>query len=238
MKKILLGILFSLYALCAGGQQPDDIRFRQEWLEQMTLEELRLIGAGIYAKHGYAQEEDHVQFYVEGQAWRMPASPSDIDLSETDRHNLSQLRVVEQRKRKMRDAALRELRVIKEAANNNDRAYLDKMFSSILDGEFYEATIDELKVTMNRIDLDRIHWNNGRGLYKVTIDDGYEISGYEIRFEGDKVKLSGGISGHTEIFGSFADLYSDFMSESEYAAIWTFEMSENSLTFMHLSIVG
>ena len=214
----------------------------EEELTGKSLEELALLRNEIYARKGYVFQNRMYQNYFEYRKWyKIAASNSDVKLSKIELQNVDLFKSLETKLQKKRDFAIRDLKRLKQAVNNNDEAEIDKYLIDLKEENlkmYYSDFLSDIKSTLNYIDLDDINWNKGRGLYKVTIDNGYNISCYQISIEQDIITITCGNQSHSEIFGDFDDGYSDYMSESESSFWWIFEMQENGIKFKHFGAAG
>ena len=247
-KSILLLIMPFLIAFHCNGQTIDDCAFCSEELlteEQLSdkgLEELSMLRNEIYARKGYLFSNNLYQYYFENQHWyKLANSNDDVKLSDIETKNVALLKSLENKSQKKRDAAIRDLKKLKKAINNNDESTIDKFIhkmKSVDDYESYDNLLQRLKETLNYINLNEIGWNKGKGIYGISIDNGYKIYGYKITFGANRVVIETGDYSHSEIFGDFNDGYSDYMSESEYVYFWIFEMQEEGIVFEMFIVAG
>ena len=239
MKKNILIILIFLTSQNIFSQTISDCStcnravLTEKQLSGKSLEELALLRNEILARKGYVFSTPKYSQYFENQSWYKPAqSNAEIKLSEIENKNIEIIKELEAREKTKRDRALTDLKELKSALNSNNETVINKYLSKLSRGaENYNALISELKEAFSKIDLNNIHWNKNSGLYKVTIDDGYSISKYEILFDYDTVKIQYGMYAHSEIFGNFDDGYSDYMSENEHQTWYVFKMSINGIIF-------
>lgn len=219
----------------------DEYEIPKEELEGKSMEELALLRNEIYARNGYVFQNDLYQAYFKYKAWYKPAqSNDDVKLSAIEIRNIDLFKRLEDKIQRKREAAISGLKTLTIALNNNDKQAYDEIYRKldIPEPESCRGIMSELITTLNMIDFDQVHWNKGRGLYKILIDNGYLIRGYEAHFTEDEIRIETGDYAHSEIFGGFHDGYSDYMSENEYNYFWVFEMREEGIVFKYFHAAG
>ena len=201
-------------------------------LSGKSLEELALLRNEILARKGYVFSTPKYSQYFENQSWYKPVQANaEIKLSEIENKNIEIIKKLEAREKTKRDRALTDLKELKSALNSNNETVINKYLSKLSRGaEIYNALFSELKETFNKIDLNNIHWNKNSGLYKVTIDNGYSFSSYEIMFGYDTVRIEY-IYANSEIFGDIGDGFSEYVPEGEHQIRYVFKMTENGIIF-------
>jgi hypothetical protein len=208
-------------------------------LKGKSLEELALLRNEILARKGYVFSSGKYSGYFEHQDWYKPVqSNSEIKLSDTETKNISLLKNLEAQEKTKRDKAISDLKELKNALNADNKTVIKKYLSKMSKEEYYGVLINKLKEILNKIDLDDINFNKKSGLYKVSIDNGFSISSYEIRFDYETVRIEGGMNSHSEIFGDFDDGYSDYMSEDEFLFWYIFKVTETGIIFDHWDVAG
>lgn len=201
-------------------------------LKGKTLEELQLLRNEILARKGYVFSTEIYSKYFENQSWYKPVSSNDkIELNATEKQNVELLKNLESKEKSKRDKAISDLKELKSGLNDNNSNLISKYLSKLKTDEYYKESLNGLKDALNKIDLDNIHWNRKLGLYKLSIDDGYSISSYEILFRDGQIKIQSGMNSHSSIFGEFDDGYSDYMSENESQDWWVFNINESGIEF-------
>lgn len=207
-----------------------------------SMEELSLLRNEIYARNGYIFSKGKYSRYFEDKDWYKPVeSNSLVQLSATEIHNIDFLKAQEAAIQQRRDNAIRDLKTLKTALNENDKETVLRFMKKLkqTEGNYYDSFIDNLKYALNKIDFEDINWNKGKGLYSVTIDNGYCKSEYRLYFEDDTVTVyASDIMAHSEIFGDFGDGYSDYMSENEFSCWFVFELKDNGISFRNLGAAG
>ncbi|WP_177765739.1 hypothetical protein [Flavobacterium sp. I3-2] len=98
--------------------------------------------------------------------------------------------------------------------------------------------MSDLKTTLNYINLDGINWNKDSGLYSISLDDGFAVYKFAIRFFYDTVQIEYGMNSHSEIFGEFDDGYSDYQSEDEYQSWYIFKLTTEGIVFETDRVAG
>ena len=246
MKKIIFAILIFTTIQNVFSQTISNcstcsrVVLNENQLNRKSLEELALLRNEILARKGYVFSTEKYSRYFESQNWYKPVqSNSKIRLSEIENRNIEIIKQLETREKTKRNRAISDLKELKSALNTNNETVIGKYLSEIpREAEYYNAIISELKEALNKIDLNNIHWNKNSGLYKVTVDNGFSISSYEILFDYETIRIMSGMNSHSEIFGDFEDGYSDYMSEDE-AQIWfVFKMTENGIIFERWDSAG
>ena len=212
---------------------------KENQLKGKSVEELALLRNEISARKGYVFSTAKYARYFENKGWYKPAqSNSEIVLSTIENQNSSLLKNIESKEVEKRNKALENLTELKKALNDKNQNVVAKYLDKIVKEEYFDNLKNDLKITLNHINLEDINWNKKSGLYKVSIDNGHHVSQYEILFEYDKVTLTNGVSQHSEIFGDFDDGYSDYMSEEEYQIWFVFKITENGIVFENFNGAG
>lgn len=211
-------------------------------IEGKSLEELSRLRNEIFARNGYTFSTPLYDWYFSTKGWYSPAeSNSSVQLSAIATQNVEFLKEQEAIIQKRRDNAIRDLKILRKSLNENDKETVLRFMKVLKQGdeEHYDHFIEQLKYALNKIDFEDINWNKGRGLYGITIDNGYCISEYKLYFENDTVTVhSSEIMDHSEIFGDFGDGYSDYMSESTSSYLFVFYMKDNGLKFQTIFVAG
>lgn len=252
-KKLILGIFAIAIAFAAHGKraltyQTCSTRILTEAdIDTVSLEELALMRNEIFARHGYRFSNEYYENIL-GQTWPKAGSNDEIELSAIEQRNVEILRAREQILQKRRDAAFRDLRTLRTALKEGDHATIKRFITREALGvsdlseewfkEWYDGTVGDLLTCLDNINLDKLHWNRGQGLYKVTIDNGYDVREHSLHIKGDTIRLTTGMHSHSEIFGDFGDGFSDYMSEGEYACIWEFTITDRGIVFTSFQAIG
>lgn len=201
-------------------------------LEDKSLEELQLLRNEILARKGYVFSSDLYWRYFEDQPWYKPDSSNEkIDLNAIEKQNVELIKNLEAKEKSKRETSISDLKALKKGLNDNDEKVISKYLSKLKSDGYYKSLIAELKFTLNKIDLSDIHWNRKSGLYKVSVDNGYSISSYEILFQDGQIKIQCGMNSHSSIFGEFFDGYSDYMSENESQTWFVFNQTDSGIVF-------
>ncbi len=247
MKKKLFFCILILITLNSNGQTLtncaicDKQLVTEKQLEGKSPEELSLLRNEIYARKGYIFSEGKYDNYFQRKSWYKPIkSNNELTLTDIESKNINLIKSLEDKSRKKREAAISDLKKLKNALNNNDKNSIESFLGKMKEEEstYYEGLLESLKETFNHINLDNIHWNKSKGLYKVSIDNGYQVYGYEILFAGNQIRIRTGEYSGSEIFGDFNDGYSDYQSEDEYAYWWIFEMQEKGIVYLSFGVAG
>lgn len=246
MKKNIFIVLFFIIIQNAFSQTISDcstcgsVILNENQLKEKSLEELILLRNEILARKGYIFSTRKYAWYFKSKNWyKQTRSNTEIKLSEIENKNIETIKQLEKRENTKRDKALNNLRELKNALNSNKKDIINKYLSKILnDTEYYSSITNELKESLNKIDLNNIYWNKKSGFYKITIDNGFSISSYEILFDYETIRIKSGMNSHSEIFGNFGDGYSDYMSEDEYQIWFLFKMTENGIIFDYWRSAG
>jgi hypothetical protein len=205
---------------------------KESQLKGKSVEELALLRNEISARKGYVFSTSKYARYFESKDWYKPAqSNSAIVLTAIENENSSLIKKLEEKELEKRNKALKDLAELKKALNDKNNGVIAKYLHEIIKEEYFESLESDLKACLDHIDLKNINWNKNSGLYKVTIDNGDNVSKYELLFKYDELTLTSGMHSHSEIFGDFDDGYSDFMSENEYAIWFVFKITENGIVF-------
>lgn len=240
MKKVFLFSVFAiLIVFNTKGQSIKNcstcgkILLTEKQLEGKSIDELALLRNEIFARKGYVFKNEMYQEYFEAQDWYKPAASNDgIKLSNIETQNVNLLKSLEEKIQKKRDAAIRDLKKLKKAINENNEQVVDNFLHE------KDGSVSYLKEILNYMNLDDINWNRGRALYSVQIDNGFQISTYRIFIDDNIITIRGGNDRHSEIFGDFNDGYSNYHSEGESALWWIFEMTDNGIVFKEFNGAG
>ena len=245
MRYVIFVLLFVLLCNYSRGQVIDDCSLcgeellTKEHIDGLSLEKLALLRNEIFARNGYKFNNGLLAYYFNRYRWYVPFSDNkDVELSKTEEINVNFLRAAEKNLQKLRDTSLYDLKRLKEAFNNDNKSVINEYFKEKHYDDLEGRLLDDLKETLNKLDIDAIHWNNGRGLYKVTVDNGYNISGNQIYITGDTIMIEKGDYSHSEIFGDFYDGFSDYESINEYSIMWLFKMTSKGIKIKRIRVAG
>ncbi|NDV69546.1 YARHG domain-containing protein [Dysgonomonas sp. 25] len=236
-----LSIAFNSYSQIINCFECDVRLLTEADLAGKSLEEIALLRNEIFARKGYVFNNERYQRYFERQSWYKSASSNNVvELSSTETQNVEFMKSIEARLQRKRDAAIRDLILLKKALNNKDNVTIDRFMSELKEHQWvtYGDCLEELRMVLNNLLLEDIHWNKGRAYYSRKIDNGYNISGESIYIQGNTITISRGDYSHSEIFGDFDDGYSDYMSEGEWSEFWIFTMGEDGIKFDSYQVVG
>lgn len=240
---LFLGITSALFSQTISDCEIcDKILLKESHIKSKSLEELALLRNEILARNGYNFSNEMYSSYFENQDWYTAIQDNEkLELSAIEIKNIDFLKKFEFNELTKRKKALSNLIELKNALNIKDELILKKYLSRLQQAqhEYYQSLVAELDEAMNKLDLNNINWNKNAGLYKVTIDNGYYISIYEIRFSYNKVLIMNSeISSNSEIFGEFHDGYSDYMSENESSTWWEFKLTMDGIIYEAVHIAG
>jgi len=238
MKNILLIICLLISISDVFGQEMKDCSIcskqilTEEQVKNNSKEELALLRNEIYARKGYNFDNFSISDYFENQKWYKPVSSNEkIQLSEIEQKNIAFLKSLENKIQKKRDIAISDLEKLRTALNENNMLIINKFLGGKkMNYTYDDYTMKHLKKAMNCFDFEDIHWNKSKGIYSVSIDNGFGIFKCEIVFENNEIMIKLGDYGFSEIFKDFA--YSPdapFMSENEFSIWWIFDMTEKGI---------
>lgn len=217
-----------------------DAVLNESQLKGKSLEELAMLRNEISARKGYVFSTWKYAQYFGNQAWYKPVqSNSEIQLSEIENKNIEIIKKLEATEKTKRENSIKDLKELKSALNANNKVIINKYLSELpKELDSYNSIIRALKETLNKIDLDNIHWDKKSGLYKVSIDNGYSISRYEILFEYETVKIESGVYSHSEIIEDSGDNYSGYTEAGESQIWFVFKITENGIVYDHWENAG
>jgi hypothetical protein len=186
------------------------------------IEELELLRTEIFARHGYHFESMRYESYFAYKSWYQALYVEDADdvhnakikLSSVETKNVNFIKSIEKKLHQIRNMAFSDLRALKTALNNNDKAYLDKIPRSRLHEEQSISTEmwQEIKKILNHINIDNINCVKCKCLNKTSFDNGFWAVHYKVYTEGDKLYVIADLSNNeynrSETFGSYNDGYS------------------------------
>lgn len=245
MKKKFIILLLLAITLDVFSQSINDCSscsleiLKEKQLAGKSLEELALLRNEIFARKGYNFNSDKLSRYFETQNWyKTVNSNQKIFFSEIESKNIELIKSLESKEKTKRDYAIRDLKELKNALNTNNKKILSKYLKKLENTEYYQSQLDELKTTLNYINLDGINWNKNSGLYSIKLDNGSAIYNYSIRFSNETVQIENGMNQHSEIFGDFDDGYSDYQSEDEYQSWYIFKLTPDGILFEIYRVAG
>jgi len=204
----------------------------EKHLNKKSLEELRLLRNEIFARKGYKFSSTVLEDYFFNQEWYKPVDSNDkVIFTEIESKNIDLIKKFEAIEFQKREMALKNLKELKKALNENNKTVISKYLHKLEKNDYYPSQIDEIKQTLNYINLDGIHWNKNAGLYSIKLDDGFALYTFEVRFTNEKVEIINGMNRHSEIFGDFNDGYSDYQSENESQVWYVFKLTSEGIVF-------
>lgn len=246
--KTLLNIILALFISITCFSQISNCKdcntrlLNEEDIFGKSLEELALLRNEIFARNGYVFENYIYDRYFSNQNWYSPAqSNSQVKLSDIETKNVNFLKKEEDRLRNIRKACIRDLKEMKQGLNKGSEDIIDKYLKRIKEEEvnFSEDIIESLRSILNKVDIDNIGWNKGRGKYSLSIDNGYSISEYGIDIKDDMITVwKSDPMSHSSIFGDFDDGYSGYMSEAENSIFFNFKMTETGIEYDNMQAAG
>lgn len=247
--KILANIFFCFFISITCYSQIKDCQdcnvrlLNKDDIAGKSLEELALLRNEIYARKGYIfQSASKYDRYFSSQKWyRSINNNKDIQLSKIETQNIDFLKNKEKEIQQRRDVALQDMKTLKDAVLNNNTDIIYRYMASLSkeEAEYKSDLKSDLQEIFEKLDIEDIHWNKGRGLYAVTIDNGYYIKRYSIYFEENTICLEKNKPmAHSEIFENFGDGYSDYMSEDEFSMRFVFEMTDTGIVYKYLAMAG
>lgn len=126
---------------------------------------------------------------------------------------------------------------------NNDATKINSVINEVIKGnsvDYSNSIKRELNKILSKLNLDKIHWYNENGLFKVTTDDGHFLNETSIKIESSIITLRYADIGHSELLkGETAFSFgSDFYSENEYQSWYTFEIQNNKLILIEHQVAG
>ncbi|GHU95992.1 hypothetical protein FACS1894156_6450 [Bacteroidia bacterium] len=160
--------------------------------------------------------------YFAYKSWYKPLYGEDLDsvhnakikLSSIETKNVNFIKSIEKKLHQIRDVAFNDLRALKTALNNNDKAYLDKIpRSNLHDKQDISAEMwQKIKKIFNYINLDDINCVKCKCLSKTSFDNGFWVIHYKVYTEGDRLTIVADYANDTdnksETYGGSNDGYS------------------------------
>ncbi|MBW3520101.1 YARHG domain-containing protein [Flavobacterium sp. NKUCC04_CG] len=240
MKFIFILALF-LLSLATSAQQLSDCvscsreKISNAQIKTKSADELRLLVNEIYARHGYRFKESRYQDYFESFNWYSSISDNqNIQLNALEKQNIA---VLQQQitfltsQRFLLTSLLKSFQTAYLSINSYD---LQTQFQFK-----YTATHEQknLFAVLEKLDLNDINWYKNKGLYEVTVDNGYVKINYGVRINGQKIHFIYNYREHSQIMEDF-DIFTSYRSEGEHYIEWEFEYYNNELKFIRMNVAG
>lgn len=245
MKNLFVLALLSLIVQSTNAQTIKDCAscnatiLKPSQLKEKTAEELSLLRNEILARKGYKFTSNKYDGYFSQQDWYKTANNNSvIVLNATEQKNIALIKSLEESELKKRAMALKYLKDLKKALLDKNETVVNEMMGGPFHHEASVEIIRDLRIALEKIDLNNINWNKSSGLYRLKIDNGYAIYVYAIEFTQNTVTIRSGMESHSEIFGDFHDGYSDYMSENESTSFWKFKLTDGGLKFDAFDVAG
>lgn len=210
---------------------------RAQDIDTLSVDELRLFTNEIYARKGYRFSNERYQDYFQSFDWYKPlADNSLVKLSNIEEKNIKLLQDRRKVREDERQIILAYFKGLKQLAVNNNDAELNKLFANL---EYQEmASVDEMKQTLLYINFDDVHWFKNKGLYRVEVDNGYVKIVYSFSVTNEGIILAYNYMAHSDIMEDFDTMFSDYMSESEYAVWWVFSLVNGKIVLTKVDGAG
>lgn len=206
-------------------------------IEDLSLDEVNLLKNEIYARNGYQFESTRLNDYFSSQSWYTEKESNDkVVLSEIEKTNVSLLSKREKELEKQRRSLIAQLEQLKQLVLANDTASLRKNFGWT--PEFSSESVQWLAPTFTLVQPSQIHFYKHLGVYKIGIDNGYQIIYHSITISGSHVMINQNYATHSEIIEDF-DQFTDYRSEMEESYLgWQFEFENGKLQFVRELAAG
>ena len=203
-------------------------------ISSKSIDEISLIRNEIYARNGYRFKDWNLQEYFENKNWyKVLEDNNHVKLNKIEKENVVFLQKREKKLRKKRLALMNQLILFKKLVLSNDTLNLKKDFKI----NFFYSSIGDLKELLIRINLNDLNWYKNTGIYKVRVDNGFVEKVFSLRIDSKQVVLSYSFMSMSEIIEGF-DVFSEYMSEDEYAIWWYFKFENGKLMLVNTESAG
>ncbi|MBD8346557.1 YARHG domain-containing protein [Dysgonomonas sp. HGC4] len=206
-------------------------------IDTLSVDELRLFTNEIYARKGYKFSNERYQDYFQGFEWYKPlADNSLVKLSTVEEQNVKLLQDRRKAREDERLVILTYFKGFKQLAVNGNDAELKRIFVSSPYAE--EASIDYLKAVLVRMNFDDVNWYKNNALHRVEVDNGYVKMRYSFSVSSEGITLEYNYMAHSDLMEDFGTIFSDYMSEEEYAVWWVFSYENGKVVFKNIGMAG
>lgn len=206
-------------------------------IDTLSVDELRLFTNEIYARKGYKFSNERYQDYFQGFEWYKPlADNSLVKLSSVEEQNVKLLQDRRKAREEERRIILTYFKGLKQLAVNGNDAELKRVFANSPYAE--EALIDYLKAVLVRMDFDDVNWYKNNALHRVEVDNGYVKMRYSFSISSEGIALEYNYMAHSDLMEDFGTMFSDYMSEEEYAVWWVFSYENGKVVFKNVGMAG
>lgn len=206
-------------------------------IDTLSVDELRLLTNEIYARKGYKFTNEGLQDYFESFNWyKSLGDNSLVKLSAIEEKNVKLLTDRRKVREDERQTILTYFKGLKQLVASKNDSELNKLLAN---PEYAElASLDSFKEVLMRIDFDDVHWYKNNALYKVEVDNGYVKIVYSFSISSEGIMLMYNYMAHSDIMEDFDTMFSDYMSENEYALWWTFSLQNGKVVLMDINAAG
>jgi len=239
MKKLALLPICLFFSISLFSQASFDIDkkpINNQLLNLLCDHELKWFRNEIYARHGYVFSNKEYQSYFEAMDWYSPVSNNNqVKLSKTEQDNITILKK-EEDKRVLRNNAIK------------------KYFKDLKDGKIDYKTITKddsspwpndlfPPIIFNKIDIDEMTFCSYKGLYQITVDDGFSVTSYFLDINGNDIKFGYNSQGGSSIFpegrGEYEDECNDHIRVGEHSLWMEFKIDDsNNIRFVQINGAG
>lgn len=204
-------------------------------LDKKNIDELKLLVNEIYARNGFAFEKMRFQNYFSEKSWYKPLKNNkDVQLNAVEKQNIEILQEKIKQFEADRKGIIGQITQFKTFGIIGNKAELKKNFGYIPEDDF---DFENIQSVLKLIVPDQINWYKNKGLYKVSIDNGFVVEDYGVSIKGNTIEITYNFKAHSEIIEDF-DVYTDYNSESEHAYNWQFQYVSGKLKFIKLIVAG
>ena len=243
IRLVVLSIALLAASLVINAQGINDcstcgtVLLKAQDIDTLSVDELRLLTNEIYAHRGYKFSNERLQDYFQSFEWYKPlADNSQVKLSNIEEKNSKLLTDRRKVREDERQIILTYFKGLKQLAAANNDTELNKLFINLEDRQM--ASLDEMKRTLLRIDFDDVHWFKNKGLYSVEVDNGYVKIVYSFSLNNEGIVLAYNYMAHSDIMEDFDTMFSDYMSEGEYAVWWVFSLVNGKVVLTKVDGAG
>ncbi|MFK7000828.1 YARHG domain-containing protein [Flavobacterium oreochromis] len=212
---------------------------KNDQIEELSIDEIRLLINEIFARNGYQFENDRFQNFFENKSWYKSKSDNkNISFTEVEKKNIKFFKDKIKELQADRQELVNQLKIFKTQILNNKKEELKTEFNFYYENlEGNDEEPKRLKEVLNKINFDDINYYRNNGLNSVMTDNGFVKIIYELFIENKEINLYYNYMSHSKIIKDF-DEFTDYHSEGEYMYNWKFEFKNNKLKFIRLLMAG
>lgn len=211
---------------------------KKEQVQNLSLDNIRLLTNEIFARNGYAFENSRFQEYFESKRWyKSIGDNKKVSLNDIEKKNIVLLKDITKTLEAQRKEVIAQLKNLKQLVNQDQINELKSTYNFNYEQKDNTTEKKLLKEVFSKINLNDINYYKSKGIFKTIEDNGFVQIAYMVYIENDEISISYNFMTHSEIIEGF-DEYTDYHSENEYRYEWQFKFTKNKLYFIRLAVAG